>query len=62
MVCNWREPPLRSFLGEPICSVESNGSYAQDGATLVGNLYRTTTCELQYGPMNCDFNWGATNE
>lgn len=61
-VCGWREPPLRHFVGEPICSVETNGTYPADGATLTGALYRVTTCELQYGPMNCDFVWGATNE
>ncbi|KAL3139980.1 hypothetical protein ABBQ38_004267 [Trebouxia sp. C0009 RCD-2024] len=61
-VCGWREPPLRHFVGEPICSVETNGTFPADGATLSGELYRVTTCELQYGPMNCDFVWGATNE
>ena len=61
-VCGWREPPLRHFVGEPVCSVEANGTYPNDGATLSGALYRVTTCELQYGPMNCDFIWGATNE
>ena len=61
-VCGWREPPLRHFVGEPICSVEANGTYPNDGATLSGALYRVTTCELQYGPMNCDFIWGASNE
>lgn len=62
MVCGWREPPLRSFVGAPVCSVETNGSYADDGATLAGHLYRITSCQLQYGPMNCDFIWGGTNE
>lgn len=61
-VCGWREPPLRHFVGEPVCSVETNGTYPAQGATLNGQLYRVTTCELQYGPMNCDFIWGASNE
>lgn len=61
-VCGWREPPLRHFVGAPVCSVETNGSYPGQGATLNGQLYRVTTCELQYGPMNCDFIWGASNE
>ena len=61
-ICGWREPPLRHFVGEPVCSVETNGTYPAHGETLQGALYRVTTCELQYGPMNCDFIWGATNE
>ena len=61
-VCGWREPPLEHFVGEPVCSVETNGTYPADGSTLNGQLYRVTTCELQYGPMNCDFIWGASNE
>lgn len=32
------------------------------GRTLTGQMYRMTTCEITYGPLNCDFVFRADNE
>ncbi len=32
------------------------------GHTLAGQMYRMTTCEITYGPLNCDFVFRADNE
>jgi hypothetical protein len=32
------------------------------GRTLSGQMYRMTTCEITYGPLNCDFVFRADNE
>ena len=32
------------------------------GHTMAGQMYRMTTCEITYGPLNCDFIFKADNE
>jgi len=71
--CGWAEPPLKGFRGPPLCDAECS---ARDGCygdgdnedsgvkrarTLRGRLLRVLSCELQYGPLNCDFAWKSGN-
>lgn len=60
-LCSWQEPGLALWEGEPACMMHADG-LADGGETLSGQILRTTTCELQYGPMNCEFVWKGTNE
>ena len=69
--CGWAEPPLRGFRGPPVCDAECSprdGCDDGDGddertaaKTLRGRLLRVLSCELQYGPLNCDFAWKQGN-
>lgn len=65
-VCGWSEPPLATFRGAPHCDAVCGprSGCAERGAekALDGRLLRVLTCELQYGPLNCDFKWKADNE
>ncbi|KAK9810142.1 hypothetical protein WJX72_005510 [[Myrmecia] bisecta] len=60
--CDWDEPSLASWVGEPDCIADPVDISHPAGDTMEGQLFRMVTCELQYGPFNCDFNWLATNE
>jgi len=54
-ICSWTEPPLRSVSGTPECVL--------NGVTelFTGSLVRVATCELEYGPLNCEFVWKGGN-
>ena len=47
-VCNWQEPGLRD-IDTPSCTVHGTSGF------MVGTMLRTPSCEIQYGPLNCDF-------
>ena len=57
-ICDWAEPGLK--LWGPGCQVSWGGGGHTD--TMQGQILRVISCELTYGPMNCDFAWGLTNE
>ena len=59
-LCSWKEPPLTKVEGEPACRVDPWGIFLQPFSLYQGSLVRVNTCELQYGPLNCDFQWGET--
>ena len=46
-VCDWREPGLRE-LDASTCEL-------REGGFMEGSLLRTPSCQIQYGPLNCDF-------
>jgi hypothetical protein len=52
-VCDWREPGLTE-MDPATCRTSSTGF-------MNGSLLRTPSCEIQYGPLNCDFVWRNTN-
>lgn len=58
-VCNWTEPALIQLEVEPACQVRRTAAAVQP--MLSGRLLRTMTCELVYGPMNCDFIYRGIN-
>ncbi|EIE27018.1 hypothetical protein COCSUDRAFT_83577 [Coccomyxa subellipsoidea C-169] len=60
-VCNWQEPPLADFDGTPDCVADRRPLFPGDRHTLTGTLFRVTTCELLYGPLNCNFIWKSDN-
>ena len=45
-VCNWQEPSLRDV---------DTSTCAGTAQFTDGTLLRTSSCEIQYGPLNCDF-------
>lgn len=53
-------------MGEPECIADAYpydaGKLITKGVTLSGQLFRQTTCEIMYGPLNCDFILQADNE
>ena len=57
-VCNWTEPDFALWQGAPECKARPG----IEGDTLGGRLWRVITCELVYGPLNCNFIWSPTNE
>ena len=57
-VCNWFEPSLKWIHGPPECTVHSRTG---DVAFQTGSLIRSPSCEIQYGPLNCDFVWKNKN-
>lgn len=57
-MCGWSEPDFKLFEPEPDCLVNGN---PLTGKTLNGTLFRQLTCELFYGPMNCNFVWSNNN-
>lgn len=48
------------------CSEHSCANFTMQvlngGRTLAGQMFRMTTCEITYGPLNCDFVYRADNE
>ena len=69
--CGWAEPALKGFRGVPQCDAEcsardgcseSGGEQMQTAKTLSGRILRILSCELQYGPLNCDFVWKQGND
>lgn len=58
-VCGWTEPDFHVFVGEPECLATGN---PYTGETLAGKIFRVITCELYYGPMNCNFEWSSSND
>ncbi|CAK0733927.1 hypothetical protein CVIRNUC_000356 [Coccomyxa viridis] len=66
-VCGWQEPPLGDFKGQPSCIADQQAGFAGDPHTLEGTLFRVTSCEILYGPLNCGFvpsgeNWPVLDE
>lgn len=65
-VCNFFEPNLTTYVGEPDCIADAYPYDAKklttDGVTLSGQLFRQVSCEIMYGPLNCDFILQADNE
>jgi hypothetical protein len=60
-VCGWTEPPFARFEGPPRCVADPAAPPAARGETGRGRLHRAPTCELRYGPFNCNFLWRADN-
>jgi len=66
-LCGWAEPPLRGFDGPPACDA---ACAVRDGcapgeterAAGAGRIMRLVSCELQYGPLNCEFEWRGDNQ
>ncbi|KAG7674064.1 hypothetical protein Ndes2526B_g02453 [Nannochloris sp. 'desiccata'] len=54
-ICSWTEPSLQSVSAAPECVL--------NGVTelFTGSLVRVSTCELEYGPLNCEFVWKGGN-
>ncbi len=57
-VCDWFEPGLKSIDGPPSCTIHSRKG---DRGFNTGAITRTSSCEIQYGPLNCDFVWKFRN-
>lgn len=57
-ICNWFEPSLRQFQGPPACNVKTKRGLL---GFFTGSIIRSPSCELQYGPLNCDFVWKSDN-
>ena len=57
-VCGWVEPPLRKVYGAPDCVLKLRRG---DEDLFTGSLVRVSSCELEYGPLNCDFVWRKGN-
>ena len=59
-MCDWFEPGLGQMrIVPPQCSYQKqkdNKFFYQ------GSLIRTPSCEIQYGPLNCDFVWKSENK
>jgi hypothetical protein len=60
-LCGWNEPPLASIDGVPHCEVAGLGE-VQTRPLFDGLLTRVISCELQYGPLSCEFVWRGTNQ
>lgn len=65
-VCQFLEPNLTTYVGQPACIADAYPPDAprlvDGGVTLSGQLFRQTTCEITYGPLNCDFVFRGDNE
>ena len=64
-MCNFVEPNLTTYISAPGCIVNPDPKakhIMNGGRTQQGQLYRMTTCEITYGPMNCDFVFRGSNE
>lgn len=58
-VCNWFEPSLKNIDTKgPECSIHTKKGRR---GFQTGSLLRTPSCEIQYGPLNCDFVWMGKN-
>ncbi|KAL6779087.1 hypothetical protein ACKKBF_B18815 [Auxenochlorella protothecoides x Auxenochlorella symbiontica] len=57
-VCGWHEPALRAARGAPACDVQGGDAPRPlwDGAWA-----RVIACQLEYGPLNCEFQWNRGN-
>lgn len=68
-VCDWAEPELGMLDTPPTCMIKDappsgtggGGTGGGPQAMLSGRILRTMTCELMYGPMNCDFVYRGIN-
>lgn len=58
-ICRWEEPSLDVVQGVPQCSLLDKKNRHTE--IFNGELLRVSTCELEYGPLNCDFIWGRDN-
>jgi hypothetical protein len=58
-ICSWTEPSLQSVSGAPECVLNTGGDSTAELFT--GSLVRVSTCELEYGPLNCEFIWKGGN-
>jgi len=65
-LCGWAEPPLAGFSGPPACDAacavrDGCAPGEVDRAAGSGRVMRLVSCELQYGPLNCEFEWREDN-
>lgn len=58
-VCQWMEPSLRRVEAAPECVLKWR--QGTESELFTGSLVRVSTCELEYGPLNCDFVWRGGN-
>lgn len=59
-ICNWTEPALKRVDPPPQCRLEpAHGGPARSLHS--GSIVRISSCELEYGPLNCDFDWRGGN-
>jgi hypothetical protein len=66
-MCGWAEPPLAGFAGPPACDAACGaraGCAPGEGRRCAGGgrIMRLVSCELQYGPLNCEFEWREDNQ
>lgn len=59
-VCRWLEPELVDLQVAPACAVTHPKSGRVEPMH-AGRIFRTMTCELMYGPLNCDFVYHGVN-
>ena len=57
--CARRPPPGKT---RPTLATRPSPSRLQPRSLFDGLLTRVISCELQYGPMNCEFAWHGTNQ
>ena len=58
-VCQWVEPSLQSVAAAPECVLKwQKGAVSE---LFKGSIVRVSTCELEYGPLNCEFVWKGGN-
>lgn len=63
-LCSWSEPSMHVFNGPNTCMVYDHVPWwGRQGpmATLAGDWLRIYSCELTYGPLNCDFRYENNN-
>jgi hypothetical protein len=60
-VCGWREPGLERVEAAPACAVRPARAGAAPRRLFDGSLVRVSSCELEYGPLNCEFVWKGGN-
>lgn len=61
VLCGWNEPSLADVDGVPSCQVNAADA-PQPRPLFDGVLTRVLSCELLYGPFNCEFVWGGSNQ
>lgn len=68
-MCGWSEPNLDHVEGLPQCVVNAAGGGRGEydppcppAPLFDGTLFRVISCELEYGPLNCDFVFRGSNE
>ena len=59
-LCGWTEPSLNIISSPPACQLMTPPPQ-QPEHLFTGSLVRVSTCELEYGPLNCDFIWEGGN-
>jgi hypothetical protein len=62
-LCGWAEPPLAALGAPPACGLAppAGSGDPPPPALMAGALVRVSSCELVYGPLSCEFEWGGSN-